>query len=111
MAISDELTNQLIEQIGSDNIDKLSNFMSIQPKTALILLAVGTFVVLIWSLVWKGLALWKAAGKKHKIWFIIILIVNTVGILEILYIYLFSKIADEYNKQAGKSKPAGKRKK
>jgi hypothetical protein len=47
--------------------------------------------VVIWSLVWKGLALWKAARAGSKPWFIVLLIVNTVGILEILYIYVFSR--------------------
>ncbi len=48
-------------------------------------------VVLIWSLVWKGMALWKSARSGSRIWFVVLLVVNTVGILEILYIYLFSK--------------------
>ena len=49
-------------------------------------------IIIVWTLVWKGLALWTSARKTHKIWFIVLLIVNTVGILEILYIYWFSKI-------------------
>jgi len=48
-------------------------------------------IVLVWSLYWKGMALWKAASLKDKTWFIVILVVNLVGILEILYIYVFSK--------------------
>jgi hypothetical protein len=40
-----------------------------------------------WSLPWKGVALWKAARLSHKKWFIALLIVNTLGILEIFYIY------------------------
>lgn len=47
--------------------------------------------LLIWTLVWKGLALWKAARKNHSIWFIVLLMLNTLGILEILYIYVFSE--------------------
>jgi len=47
--------------------------------------------LLIWSIVWKGLALWQAARREHKIWFIVLLVVNTLGILEILYLYVFSK--------------------
>ncbi|MFA6006515.1 MAG: DUF5652 family protein [Candidatus Paceibacterota bacterium] len=39
----------------------------------------------------KGIALWKAAHKNDKVWFVALLIVNTMGILEILYIYYFSK--------------------
>ena len=49
-------------------------------------------LVVIWSLFWKGLALWKSARHGHKWWFVIMLVVNTVGILEILYIYVFSKM-------------------
>lgn len=49
-------------------------------------------LVLVWSLIWKGIALWKAAKKNNKYWFVAILVINTVGIFEILYIFLFSKI-------------------
>ena len=44
-------------------------------------------IFIVWSLVWKGLALWKAAKAGSKPWFIIILIVNTFGILEIIYLF------------------------
>ena len=47
--------------------------------------------LMVWNLIWKGIALWKAARNTHKAWFVIMLIVNTVGILEIIYIYGFSK--------------------
>ncbi|OGL62680.1 hypothetical protein A3C09_02785 [Candidatus Uhrbacteria bacterium RIFCSPHIGHO2_02_FULL_47_44] len=46
----------------------------------------------LWSLPWKGVALWKAAQKKDVYWFVALLVINTVGILEILYIFVFSKI-------------------
>ncbi len=48
-------------------------------------------LLLIWSIAWKGLALWKSAREGSKIWFIVFLVVNTAGILEILYTYVFSK--------------------
>jgi hypothetical protein len=48
-------------------------------------------VVVVWSLIWKGMALWKAAGEKNKVWFVVLFLVNTVGILDILYLYVFSK--------------------
>ena len=44
-----------------------------------------------WVLVWKGLALWKAARQNQKWWFIPLLVFNTLGVLEILYIYVFSE--------------------
>ena len=48
-------------------------------------------ILMFWSLVWKGIALWKAARNGDKGWYIFLMVVNTAGILEILYIYLFSK--------------------
>ncbi|MBI2644181.1 MAG: hypothetical protein HYW95_01575 [Candidatus Wildermuthbacteria bacterium] len=48
-------------------------------------------VIALWTLPWKGIALWKAAHREEKIWFIAILILNTFAILEILYIFVFSK--------------------
>lgn len=52
----------------------------------------GFFVILmLWSLVWKGMALWKSARLNKQTWFMVFLVVNTLGILEILYLYVFSK--------------------
>lgn len=50
----------------------------------------GTLLVL-WTLPWKGVALWRAARKNDTIWFVVLLLVNTLGILEILYIFIFNK--------------------
>jgi uncharacterized protein DUF5652 len=50
------------------------------------------FVALfIWVMIWKGIALWRAARIGATWWFIALLVVNTLGILEILYIYVFSQ--------------------
>lgn len=48
-------------------------------------------LLMIWQIPWKGWALWRAAKRDHKIWFIVFLLVNTVAILEILYIFFWSK--------------------
>lgn len=48
-------------------------------------------IVSLWSVFWTGWALWIAARKGEKIWFIVMLVLNTVGVLEILYIFIFSK--------------------
>lgn len=45
----------------------------------------------LWSIPWKGIALWRSARNGQKWWFIALLVVNTVGILEILYIFGFGK--------------------
>jgi len=44
----------------------------------------------IWSLPWKGFALWKSARRGESIWFVALLLINTAGILEILYLFFFS---------------------
>ncbi|MFA5084271.1 MAG: DUF5652 family protein [Candidatus Paceibacterota bacterium] len=49
------------------------------------------WLVILWTLPWKGIALWKAARDSQKWWFIALLVVNTMAILEILYIFVFSK--------------------
>ena len=58
-------------------------------------LSVGTAwflaLLLIWSLIWKGLALWRAARKNHTVWYVVMLIVNTAGILEIIYLLTAGK--------------------
>lgn len=45
------------------------------------------FIFVIWSSIWKGIALWKAARNDSLAWFIALLVVNTLGILEIIYIF------------------------
>ncbi|MBI2004275.1 hypothetical protein HYS72_02305 [Candidatus Pacearchaeota archaeon] len=61
-------------------------------------------IIFVWIITWKLIALWKSARNTHVVWFIVLAVVNTVGILEILYIYVFSKLGM-------KQKAKGKRKK
>ncbi len=42
--------------------------------------------VLLWSFFWKGWALWRSARLTQLGWFIALLIINTLGIFEIIYI-------------------------
>lgn len=67
--------------------DALSQFSSLLGISIWILI-----VIIVWSVVWKILALWKSARKKQFVWFIVLLLINTCGILEILYIYVFSEM-------------------
>jgi methionyl-tRNA synthetase len=43
--------------------------------------------LLAWGLVWKAIALWKAARRGQLGWYIALVVINTVGILEIIYIF------------------------
>jgi methionyl-tRNA synthetase len=49
-------------------------------------------VAIIWTLFWKGAALWHAARTKNKLWFFILLLVNSLGILEVIYLFAFAKV-------------------
>lgn len=82
----------------------ISNYLGVSLTVAIII----ALVIAIWTIIWKGIALWKAAGKKQLYWFIILLILNTLGILEILYIYVFSKM-DLKKKQSVKIKKLKKK--
>jgi len=53
------------------------------------ILATGLIILAIWILVWKGLALWHAARNGQKGWYVAILILNTLGLLPIIYLIWF----------------------
>lgn len=52
--------------------------------------------IMLWSLFWKGLALWHSSRRKEPIWFVVLLIVNTAGILEIVYLFVIAKLKPEH---------------
>ncbi|HBM45694.1 MAG: hypothetical protein UT05_C0008G0051 [Parcubacteria group bacterium GW2011_GWF2_38_76] len=54
-------------------------------------LSIWIIAILAWTLYWKGRALWRAARLGHFEWFIAILVINTLGLLEIAYLYYFTK--------------------
>jgi len=66
------------------------NFVGLSP---LELWTIGTLAVLIGLIViiLKGMSLWCAAKRDQKAWFVILLIVNTLGILELVYLIFVAK--------------------
>ncbi len=52
-------------------------------------------VVGIWDVVWKLIAMWRAAGNKHLGWFICLFIFNTIGILPIIYILIYKERSEQ----------------
>lgn len=72
--------------LGTGGWNMMSNFGFTTPNVFPLFL-----LLVIWSLAWKGVALWKAARAGSSPWFVALLVINTMGILEILYIYVFSK--------------------
>lgn len=67
----------------------------------------GTFGLLvpfaILDLVLRGFALWKSAKKDQNIWFIALLLVNSMGILPLIYLVL-NRDQKEAPKKSRKSK-------
>ena len=48
------------------------------------------YILVAWETVWTGIAMWKSARNKHLLWFIIFLVINLVGIPEIIYLIVDS---------------------
>ena len=65
---------------------KMNNVMQVLNPYSPIL-----YLLIVWSIIWKGIALWHSARNKQLVWYIALLIVNTVGILEIIYLIFFKK--------------------
>lgn len=70
------------------------NFLQGQMGMGFNPLALGPIVALliIWTFFWKGLALWHSARRGEPIWFVVFLLLNTLGILEIIYLFAFAKL-------------------
>jgi len=48
-------------------------------------------ILALWILPWKGYALWLSARKSHKWWFVILFVLNTLAILDIIYIFTIGR--------------------
>lgn len=66
-----------------NSLEQLSNLSPIE------LLILG--VLVFWAMVWKGFALWISAREGSKYWFVLILIVNLLGVFEMIYIFFISQ--------------------
>lgn len=75
--------NEAVGQI----INSISQSLGL-PSSLILIMLVG---VLVWSVFWKLKGMWISARKGSWIWFIVFALTNTVGILPILYIKIFSK--------------------
>jgi len=47
--------------------------------------------IVIWDGVWKLAAMWRAAQNKQLLWFLCIAILNTCGLLPIIYLLISKK--------------------
>ncbi|MFC1686902.1 DUF5652 family protein [Nanoarchaeota archaeon] len=74
-----------------ESINNYQNLLSAQK------LVFPVILLMVWQLVWKGIALWKSSRDDKKVWFIYLLIFNFLGLFSIAYIFLFSKIKDNFS--------------
>jgi hypothetical protein len=81
----------------------LQQFISFYQENSILFAAVA-----IWSMVWKGIALWKAARNNSVAWFIPLLVINLFGVLEILYIFIFSKMGKRMEENSNNQYPNSK---
>ena len=55
-------------------------------------LAPAFLLLAVWSLLWQALGMWHSARRGEWIWFVIFLLIHTLGILEIIYLFAFAKL-------------------
>lgn len=79
----------MISTINATGTTSLASFLGATFLGVTLMIIISALII--WSLIWKGIALWKAARNDSPVWFIVMLVLNTCGILEILYIFIFSK--------------------
>jgi methionyl-tRNA synthetase len=68
----------------------LSSDLTVVPEKIAIFFIV-LMIIMIWSGIWKAIAMWKSARNNQIAWFVVLCIFNTIGILEILYIAFWQK--------------------
>tara|TARA_Y100001949_G_scaffold128703_1_gene110197 strand:+ start:688 stop:918 length:231 start_codon:yes stop_codon:yes gene_type:complete len=62
-----------------ENLESLGMYVASNP-TLIIILS-------IYQGLWSMLGVWFAARKNHRIWFVVIAISNTLGIIEAIYLF------------------------
>jgi len=85
-----------------DNLNLIFNFIENNPILFFILFFTFITTLIIFNIVVKGVALWKAARLTDKGWFIFMLVVNTAGILELYYIFVVAKKKERQNNPQAK---------
>lgn len=90
-------TSPVTDMIDPASIDpELQHFLELMSDPKMIV----AFVLLaLWALVWKGFALWRAARNHQFYWFITLLGVNSIGLLEILFLFVFAKDKNKKSKK------------
>ncbi len=67
------------------DVTQLAQMLTVDVKTFALILA----IVSVWEIIWKGIGLWKAGRSSQPWWFIAILVLNSAGIIPIIYLLFF----------------------
>lgn len=82
-----------LEGQSLDIYARVADSLNVSIETAIIIIV----LVSIWTIIWKGFALWKSVKKTKLIWFIAILVTSVLGLFSMAYLFIFSKIKDSKN--------------
>lgn len=48
-------------------------------------------ILSVWDITWRGVALWKSSRGGQRYWFIALMVVNSIGILPLVYLFFFQR--------------------
>ena len=71
----------------------ITNWIELNPGIFSILI----IVLSVWEAIWTLLGLWFAARQNQKIWFLLMGILQVVGIIEIIYLATQTKFFKNFN--------------
>ncbi len=79
----------IIQKTRNDVYFAFMNYADFQPPAEFVHILVWLIPVILIELVLKGFALWRAGRNNHPVWFVVLLIVNSIGILPLIYLLAF----------------------
>jgi len=99
MPVDEIAVPTLINEEGTIGIEEMpiavpyEDYASMGADFWLLSAGMTAFIIIltIWTIVWKAMALWRAARNNHLAWYIVLMILNTAGILDILYYFIWGK--------------------
>ena len=71
----------------------ITNWIELNPGIFSILI----IVLSVWEAIWTLLGLWFAARQNQKIWFLLMGILQVVGIIEIIYLATHTRFFKNFN--------------
>jgi hypothetical protein len=53
--------------------------------------------IVVWDLIWRGIALWQSSRRREIGWFVALLVFNTASVLPLLYLVIHDLNERSYN--------------